>query len=71
MAWAADVSEPGFKWTNGYAVIPKKKTANDLSGTELSRWVKLSDREREAEANKIDGPTEEITVTQELRQDHR
>ncbi|MDE6062709.1 MAG: C1 family peptidase, partial [Duncaniella sp.] len=57
------------KWTNGYAVIPKKKTADDLSGTELARWVKLSDREREAEANKIDGPAEEITVTQELRQE--
>lgn len=69
VAWAADVSEPGFKWVNGYAVIPKKKTADDLSGTELARWVKLSDREREAEANKIDGPTEEITVTQELRQE--
>lgn len=31
--------------------------------------MKLSDRDREAEANKINGPTEEITVTQELRQD--
>jgi len=68
VAWAADVSEPGFKWVKGYAVIPKKKTADDLNGTELARWVKLSDREREAEANKIDGPCEEIQVTQELRQ---
>lgn len=69
VAWAADVSEPGFNWTKGYALIPKKKTTKDLSGTELSRWVKLSDRDREAEANKINGPTEEITVTQELRQE--
>ncbi len=68
VAWAADVSEPGFKWVKGYAVMPKKKTADDLTGTELARWVKLSDREREAEANKIDGPCEEIEVTQELRQ---
>lgn len=68
VAWAADVSEPGFNWVKGYAVIPKKKTADDLSGTELARWVKLSDREREAEANKINGPCEEIEVTQELRQ---
>ncbi len=68
VAWAADVSEEGFKWVKGYAVIPKKKTADDLNGTELARWVKLSDREREAEANKIDGPCEEIQVTQELRQ---
>lgn len=69
VAWAADVSEPGFKWVKGYALMPKKKTAEDLSGTELARWVKLSDREREEEANKIDGPVEEITVTQELRQE--
>lgn len=68
VAWAADVSEPGFNWKKGYALIPKKKTEKDLSGTELSRWVKLSDREREDEANKIEGPREEITVTQESRQ---
>ena len=68
VSWGADVSEPGFKWRDGYAVIPKKKTEADLSGTELSRWVKLSDKERENEANKITGPREEITVTQELRQ---
>lgn len=68
VAWAADVSEPGFNWTKGYALMPKKKTEKDLTGTELSRWVKLSDRDREKEANKISGPTEEITVTQDLRQ---
>lgn len=68
VAWAADVSEPGFKWTDGYAVIPKKKTEADMTNTELSRWVTLSDKEREAENNKIEGPREEITVTQELRQ---
>ena len=68
VAWAADVSEPGFKWTDGYAIIPKKKTEADMTNTELSRWVTLSDKEREAENNKIEGPREEITVTQELRQ---
>lgn len=69
VAWAADVSEPGFKWKEGYAVIPKKKTAADLEGTELARWVKLSDKEREEEQNNITGPVPEITVTQELRQE--
>ncbi len=69
VAWAADVSEPGFKWDKGYAVIPKKKLEKDMTGTELARWVKLSDRDREAESNKITGPCEEIEVTQELRQE--
>lgn len=69
VAWAADVSEPGFKWKEGFAVLPKKKTAADLEGTELARWVKLSDKEREEEQNNITGPVEEIAVTQELRQE--
>ena len=69
VAWAADVSEPGFKWKEGFAVLPKKKTAADLEGTELARWVKLSDKEREEEQNNITGPVEEIAVIQELRQE--
>lgn len=69
VAWAADVSEPGFKWAKGYAVIPKKKLEKDMTGTELARWVKLSDKDRDAEQNKITGPCEEIEVTQELRQE--
>lgn len=67
--WAADVSEPGFKWKEGFAVIPKKKTDKDLTGTELSRWVKLSKKEQDEENNKIIGPREEIVVTQEMRQE--
>ncbi|MCM1111495.1 MAG: C1 family peptidase [Clostridium sp.] len=69
VAWAADVSEKGFKWRNGYAVIPKAKTEADLDGTELSRWVQLSDADREAERYDIKGPVEEITVTPETRQE--
>lgn len=69
LVWAADVSEGGFKWNEGFAVLPKEKTASDLEGTELSRWVKLSDKDREAERYKIDGPVEEIDVTPESRQE--
>lgn len=69
VAWAADVSEPGFKWQKGYALMPKKKEMKDMDGTELARWVKLSDKDREEESNKITGPCEEIKVTQELRQE--
>ena len=69
IAWGADVSEPGFKWTDGYAVLPKKKTEADLSGTELARWVTLSDKERENENNDVSKPREEIVVTQDLRQE--
>lgn len=68
LEWAADVSEKGFKWTKGYANMPKAKTEADMDGTELSRWVKMSDAERENQAYDQRGPVEEIDVTQELRQ---
>ncbi len=68
--WAADVSEKGFKWKEGYAVLPAKKNAAELSGTELSRWVTLSDADRENEAYSFSGPEDlvEIEVTPEIRQ---
>lgn len=69
VAWAADVSERGFQWKNGFAVLPVEKSAETLEGTELARWTKLSDKDRENEQNKIKGPGEEIKVTQELRQE--
>lgn len=69
VAWAADVSEGGFKWNKGVALMPKGKTEGDMDGTELSRWVKLSDKERQNDKYNFDGPVDEITVTQEMRQD--
>ena len=69
MVWAADVSEDGFKWKEGFAVMPKVRTAADMEGTELSRWVHLSDKERKDKQYDIKGPVEEIEVTQQVRQD--
>ncbi|MBD5209716.1 MAG: aminopeptidase [Bacteroidales bacterium] len=69
VVWAADVSEGGFNWAKGYAVMPKPTDAADLEGTELARWVKLSDKERASKQFEIDGPCDEIVVTQESRQD--
>ena len=69
VAWAADVSEGGFKWKEGFAVMPADKNEADLEGTELSRWVKLSDAEKNREKYDVKGPVKEIEVTQEMRQD--
>lgn len=66
--WAADVSEKGFKWNDGVALLPKGKDTADMDGTELSRWVKLSDADRAKEQYDFKGPVEEIEVTQESRQ---
>ena len=66
--WAADVSEKVFKWNKGVALMPKGKDEGDMTGTELSRWVKLSDAQKANKKYEFDGPVEEETITQELRQ---
>lgn len=66
--WAADVSEDGFKWKEGVALMPVGKDEANLEGTELARWVKLSDADRNKERYQFNGPVEEIKVTQESRQ---
>lgn len=69
VGWGADVSEGGFKWAKGFCVLPEPKKEGDMDGTELARWVKLSDKERENSQFDIKGPVKEKTVTQESRQD--
>ncbi len=49
--------------------MPKEKNKEDMEGTELSRWVQLSEKDREKEKYDIKGPVAEIEVTQELRQE--
>lgn len=68
LVWAADVSEGGFKWRDGVAVMPVERSEDDMDGTELSRWVKLSDSERANSRFDFKGPVEEMEITQELRQ---
>lgn len=68
VGWAADVSEPTFKWYMGYAVLPEERTEADMEGTELSRWVRLSDADRETVQNTVKGPVKERVITQESRQ---
>ncbi len=67
--WGADVSEGGFKWNKGYAVLPAEKDEKDMTDTELSRWVKMSDSDRAKSRFEIKGPVKEKTVTQESRQE--
>lgn len=69
VAWASDVSEPGFKFRKGYAVLPVDKDVPDLNGTDMARWLQLSAKDREAEKWDIKGPVEEMVVTQEVRQE--
>lgn len=68
VAWASDVSEPGFKYRKGYAVLPEDKEVPDLKGSDMARWLQMSTKDREAEKWDIKGPVKEQVVTQESRQ---
>ncbi len=67
VAWASDVSEKGFSWTNGVAVVPDAQR-EDLTGTEREKWEKLSAKEKAAQLYSFEKPMKEANVTQEMRQ---
>lgn len=65
-AWGSDVSEKGFS-RDGIAVVP---TANvkEMSDAEITKWVAMSKKEKEAQLHKLDKPGQEKEITQEMRQ---
>lgn len=68
VAWATDVSEKGFSYRNGVAVVPGKDIA-DMSNSERSRWEKMNKKEKEALLYSFDKPADEKKITQEMRQE--
>jgi bleomycin hydrolase len=67
VAWGADVSEKGFSWKNGVAIVPDENKP-DLSGTEKEKWETLTKKERGKMLYSFDEPVAEKIITQELRQ---
>lgn len=67
VAWGADVSEKGFSWKNGIAVVPDEEKP-DLTGTEKEKWEKLTPKERNKMIYSFDEPVKEKVITQEMRQ---
>ena len=67
VAWGSDVSEKGFSWKNGVAVVPDKN-APEMAGLEQAKWEKMSDADKEKLLYKFDKPVPEKTITQEMRQ---
>jgi bleomycin hydrolase len=67
VVWGSDVSEKGFSWKNGVAVVPDKK-APEFAGMESEKWSKMSDADKEKLLYKFDKPVPERTITQEIRQ---
>lgn len=65
--WAADVSERGFLYNKGFAIIPEVKV-DDMSDSEKAKWSALTPKERDQAIYKFDKPGSEATVTQQSRQ---
>ena len=65
IAWGSDVSEKGFT-RNGLAVMPVEKE-KESAGSDQEKWVGKS--EEKAEENAKPELPEEMSVTQEMRQD--
>jgi len=68
IAWAADVSDKGFSWNKGVAVVPARDF-EDMSDTEKAKWEDLTEEEREKMLYDFDGPGEEKQITQKMRQE--
>jgi bleomycin hydrolase len=67
VAWASDVSEKGFSWRNGLAIVPELKV-EELGGTERERWERLTQAEKDKEMYNFEEPGNEMNITQEIRQ---
>lgn len=68
VAWGSDVSEKGFSWKNGVAVVPDEDNP-DISGTDRDRWEKLSSKDKTEELYKFDKPVKEKEITEQMRQE--
>ncbi len=67
VAWASDVSDKGFSYKNGVAVVPDMNM-NDMSETDKAKWTSLSSKDKESQLYAFDKPAYEKNITQELRQ---
>ena len=63
VTWASDVSEPGFQYRKGFAIVPAA-SVNEISGSDMARWTGIT----AAELTAINGPLPERTITQADRQ---
>lgn len=67
VAWATDVSEKGFHWKKGLAVVPSDDL-EEIDGLERAKWDELTDAEKQKQIYDLSVIRPEKTITQELRQ---
>jgi len=69
VGWAADNSEKGFSTSvKGIAVVPDVDRSV-MTDSEIRKWEKMSDSDKEKELYKLNKPGKEKYITQEIRQD--
>ncbi len=68
VAWGGDVSGDGFT-RDGFAILYDDESMKTAAGTDMDRWLKLSDREKMEEMAKLGVNVTEKTPTQEVRQE--
>tara|TARA_R110001592_G_scaffold219624_1_gene474100 strand:+ start:601 stop:1845 length:1245 start_codon:yes stop_codon:yes gene_type:complete len=66
VAWGSDVSEKGFSFTNGLAIVPEDEATIQVKGKDNKHF---SDAGAEKVSNAFDEPVEEKKITQEMRQE--
>lgn len=65
--WGSDVSETGFQYRRGFAIVPTLKP-EDMSGSEREKWDGMDAAARRNIAQSTTEPLTEMKITQEMRQ---
>jgi aminopeptidase C len=68
VAWGGDVSEEGFT-RNGLAYAVDGKATQSLAGSDMARWLNLSQDKKRNIIDSLGCKVPEIVATQELRQE--
>lgn len=68
VCWDGDVSDKGFSHANGLAIIPELQPIS-TEGTEMSKWEKMTEKERNELVYNFKELRKEKFITQEMRQD--
>jgi bleomycin hydrolase len=66
IAWGSDVSEDGFAYRKGVAVVPDTEKKN-MADSEISKWQNMSKDEKSAYGSEY--PVKEKPISQEMRQE--
>jgi bleomycin hydrolase len=68
VCWDGDVSDKGFSHSNSIAISPVLQPISD-DGTEMAKWEKMTDKEKNEIIYNFKNVRSERTITQQMRQD--